>query len=150
MVTTAAEYCRSASSEQIERIEEALHLRKEIDRVKDKVSKAGERCNCPNGEPFLVDGEGTDTHWRRVECGNCNKWFDWISRPENAKKRKKTHAKKTTNFCQCCLRDGIFLRAHHIIEVVNDGGDEPENIWTVCESCHTIIHSLRNIAGAYS
>jgi hypothetical protein len=149
-MVAVAEYFRSATAEQIEKVQEALHLRKEIDRVKERISKTGQRCRCPSGEPVLVDGEGVPPHWRRVECGLCNTSFGWIPPPENAKKRKKTHAKKTTDFCQCCLKDGVALTAHHVVEVQHGGGDEPENIWTVCESCHTIIHSLRNIGGAYS
>jgi 5-methylcytosine-specific restriction endonuclease McrA len=145
-----ATWFREATPEQLERCDEARHIRRGIDLAKDRFNKAGKRCKCPSGIPIFVDGEGSGNNWRRVECGICNTWIDWISHPDNAKSRRKTHARKTTEYCQLCLRETTSLEPHHIIEVSMGGGDEPENIWTVCEPCHTLIHSIRRLSGAYS
>lgn len=35
-----------------------------------------------------------------------------------------------------------FLQSHHKISVANSGVDTPENIITLCQNCHTSIHTL--------
>ena len=52
--------------------------------------------------------------------------------------------------CQCCGRGKGYpmkyalsiLQSHHIISVANKGVDTAENIVTLCQSCHTITHTL--------
>lgn len=52
--------------------------------------------------------------------------------------------------CQCCGRGKGYplkyalsiLNSHHIISVANKGKDTLENIVTVCQNCHTTIHTL--------
>jgi 5-methylcytosine-specific restriction endonuclease McrA len=36
---------------------------------------------------------------------------------------------------------------HHVVEVAEGGSDDPENVWTICEPCHLVIHALRRLAG---
>lgn len=141
---------QEATPEQLARCDEARQIRKGIDLAKERFNKAGKKCNCPSGIPIFVDSEGSGQHWRKVECGLCHAWIDWIQHPDNTKNRRKTHAKKTTAYCQLCLRETPLLTTHHVIEVSMGGIDDPDNIWTVCEPCHTLIHSIRWIAGAYS
>ena len=52
--------------------------------------------------------------------------------------------------CQCCgagsemsmMSRLAILQSHHKISVSNNGPDSPENIITVCQVCHTLIHVL--------
>ena len=52
--------------------------------------------------------------------------------------------------CQCCGRGKGYpmkyalsiLNSHHIISVANHGKDTAENIITLCQSCHTLVHTL--------
>ena len=43
------------------------------------------------------------------------------------------------------------LNVHHIVPVCNGGGDEPENLVTLCVDCHKEIHKkymkMENIEG---
>lgn len=52
--------------------------------------------------------------------------------------------------CQCCTRGKGYplkyalsiLQSHHIISVANSGKDTAENIVTICQNCHTTVHTL--------
>lgn len=52
--------------------------------------------------------------------------------------------------CQCCgagkelpMKYALsILQSHHIISVANSGTDTASNIVTVCQNCHTTIHTL--------
>lgn len=52
--------------------------------------------------------------------------------------------------CQCCgFGEGLpmtyalsILQSHHKISVANSGRDRDNNIITVCQNCHTLIHTL--------
>ena len=43
--------------------------------------------------------------------------------------------------CQICSEKLCKLRVHHIQERTNGGSDRPENLITLCESCHGLVHS---------
>ena len=44
--------------------------------------------------------------------------------------------------CQACKTSkDIVLEVHHILERSNGGGDRPDNLITLCSSCHKKIHS---------
>lgn len=139
----------SATSQQIENIKLSIHIREHIDRAKARVEEKREKCRCSSGVPILVDGEGSGPHLRKIECGRCGQSFGWIPQLKNSGKRPRSGAQKTTEFCQMCRRQNVVLTAHHIIEVNEGGKDGPENIWTVCEQCHALIHAVRRIAGLY-
>ena len=36
-----------------------------------------------------------------------------------------------------------FLEVHHIVPRSNGGGHEPENLMTLCGSCHRFLHEYR-------
>lgn len=91
-------------------------------------------------------------------CGH----FLWLPQPENAKRtRRKSHRELVerygSGFCQMCrieesslMPPGSQLVAHHVIEVdAENGGDERENIWILCPSCHSLIHHERTYRGFY-
>lgn len=48
--------------------------------------------------------------------------------------------------CQKCksCKDGLKLNIHHIIFRSNGGTDSPDNLITLCESCHNQIHKYKN------
>lgn len=104
------------------------------------------KCQC--GEPTLVleFGPAPDER-RRIECGICHRFYWWLPKLKN--KDKRTGASTglaDSDFCQCCRKSGAKLIGHHVIEVCDGGTDDQENIWTVCEPCHAVIHALRKIA----
>lgn len=45
--------------------------------------------------------------------------------------------------CQICKKNksGIILEVHHKVFKSNGGSDEPENLVTLCENCHSKIHN---------
>jgi hypothetical protein len=43
--------------------------------------------------------------------------------------------------CQICSGKLDKLRVHHIQERHNGGSDRPENLITLCENCHELVHS---------
>ena len=107
-------------------------------------------CNCISRIPTPILTEGPPNapgEKRRIECGLCHKFYFWLPKLRNKDKRPSSStnlADGTT--CQCCRKIGVNLVGHHLVEVAEGGTDEPENIWTVCEPCHTIIHALRRHA----
>lgn len=52
--------------------------------------------------------------------------------------------------CQCCTKGKGYplkyalsiLQSHHIVSVANSGKDTAENIVTICQNCHTTLHTL--------
>lgn len=52
--------------------------------------------------------------------------------------------------CQCCgtgaemsmMSRMAILQSHHKISVSNSGPDAPDNITTICQCCHTLVHVL--------
>ena len=52
--------------------------------------------------------------------------------------------------CQCCeagkgfpMKYALsFLQSHHKISVANSGTDTEQNIITLCQNCHTTVHTL--------
>jgi len=42
--------------------------------------------------------------------------------------------------CQGCTAGCTVLNVHHIIPVSDGGSDDPSNLITLCEDCHSQIH----------
>ena len=42
--------------------------------------------------------------------------------------------------CQCCGKKSMRFEVHHIIFRSNGGGDDLDNLITLCENCHKAIH----------
>ena len=105
-------------------------------------------CRC--GEPVPVLGDGPKPgERRRIECGQCGQFVAWLPKFKNQNRRARhTVGHAVGNICQMCQREGIRLEGHHVIAVENGGTDAPENIWSICEPCHVVIHALRRMASA--
>jgi hypothetical protein len=105
-------------------------------------------CRCSEG-PALILAEGPPQEpgaVRRIECGVCHKFYFWLPKLKNKNRRSTSSTGLAQgNYCQCCRKTGVNLIGHHVIEVMEGGDDSPENIWTVCDSCHQIIHALRRL-----
>lgn len=108
------------------------------------------RCKC--NQPAFILAEGpTEGEQRRVECGTCGTYLAWLPKFHNKEARKTSSTRlATVAYCQLCCKTGanLVLVGHHVIEVHEGGSNAPENIWTVCEPCHAVIHALRRIAKA--
>lgn len=113
---------------------------------------------CPNhpGAGTVFELTPELTHYGKMVCPECGRWLGWVAKPSDEKRRRNGTAKLTKNleksgldYCQACLRkrdelppNATFI-AHHVIEVQDGGGDEPENLWHLCTICHEIIHLMR-------
>lgn len=110
-------------------------------------------CKCPGGAPTPILAEGPPQEpgsRRRIECGLCHKFYFWLPKLKNKDKRATSSTGlANSTFCQCCRKSGANLVGHHVVEVVEGGTDDSDNIWTLCEPCHQVIHALRRIAGFY-
>lgn len=109
-------------------------------------------CRCPSGNPIPARSEGPANDpgaQRRIECGLCHQFIAWLPKIKNQHRRpSRSTGLASQSFCQCCLKSGVNLEGHHIIEVAEGGSDAPDNIWTLCEPCHAVIHALRRLAAA--
>ena len=105
-------------------------------------------CRCSSG-PSLILTEGPASEpgsRRKIECGICHQFYFWLPKQKNQQHRPPSSTGLAIgDFCQCCRKIGVSLVGHHVIEVSEGGSNDPENIWTVCEPCHTVIHTLRRI-----
>lgn len=121
---------------------ERLHF---IEFLRDK--SPHKPCRCPDGIPALILSEGPPTNpgeKRRIECGTCHQFYYWLPKLKNRNQRPPSSTGLANiEFCQCCRRSGVNLVGHHVVEVAEGGSNDSDNLWTVCEPCHTIIHALR-------
>jgi 5-methylcytosine-specific restriction endonuclease McrA len=93
-----------------------------------------------------------------VRCNRCEKHW-WQPTPENEKaKRPARHhdlvARYDGKHCELCglpkpslLDLKRHLTGHHVIEYANGGTDARENVWIVCNACHSLIHRTRDYYG---
>lgn len=103
------------------------------------------RCKCP--QPAFVLAEGPPGEQRKVECGTCGTYLAWLPKFHNKEIRKTSSTRlATAAYCQLCCKVGANLIGHHVVEAQDGGSNAPDNIWTVCEPCHAVIHALRRLA----
>lgn len=111
------------------------------------------RCGYINGRAQIEETpEGP--HWGKLVCFNCGAWWGWISKP-GAEKRHRPAAhrdlvhKYSPGYCELCLRpeDEVTLHAHHVIPFHAGGESVRENIWILCEACHTHVEWTRTYHG---
>ena len=96
-----------------------------------------------------------------MRCNQCSTFW-WQPKPENEKtKRPARHLdlvkKYGRGFCELCglpvdalLALKRHLLGHHVVECGPDGSkssDERENVWIVCNACHSNIHRTRDYYG---
>lgn len=107
-------------------------------------------CKCHGGVPTPILAEGPPQEpgaRRRIECGRCHKFYFWLPKLKNQNRRASSSTGLADSYgCQCCRKIGVNLIGHHVVEVQEGGTNSPENVWTVCEPCHQIIHALRRHA----
>lgn len=61
------------------------------------------------------------------------------------RKRREAYA-RAHPFCERCFEEGRMTpldEVHHILPVEEGGGDEDENLMSLCRSCHNKVHALR-------
>jgi hypothetical protein len=105
-------------------------------------------CRCFAPVPILAPGPGANER-RKIECGGCGKFIAWLPKLKNKDRRSSNSTGLAQgHYCQCCRKTGVTLIGHHVIEVDEGGNNDADNIWTVCEPCHLVIHALRRIAQA--
>lgn len=103
-------------------------------------------------EPVIRQRPDTPHGGGEKLCPVCGRHLAWIPKEKNLNKRPKN--KYTPNdlkieYCQMCLRTqemlGVneTLEVHHVIEIKDDGDDEPENIFVLCTACHKDVHHKR-------
>lgn len=93
----------------------------------------------------------------RLECPLCAFFMGWKPLPKNEKKRSASHrelvAKHSKGFCELCLipeselGTGNFLVGHHVQEHSDGGTSDRDNVWIVCNACHSMIHWVRSHHG---
>lgn len=103
---------------------------------------------CGQPAPILADGPYAGER-RKVECGSCSKFLAWLPKLKNKDRRASSSTGLANGVeCQLCRKTGVNLVGHHVVEVDEGGADNSENIWSVCDPCHAVIHALRRIARA--
>jgi 5-methylcytosine-specific restriction endonuclease McrA len=103
-------------------------------------------CRCGEPAPILSPGPCANER-RKIECGGCGQYIAWLPKLKNKDRRSSASTGLANGtVCQCCRKTGVSLIGHHVIEVAEGGSDCPENIWTVCEPCHALIHAARRLA----
>ena len=83
----------------------------------------------------------------------CEGFIQWVKKDENQGKNNRNKSRKIAkahrDYCEICLlgHDQMFgrnrLEGHHIIPVKDGGGDNPENISTLCHRCHKLVETYR-------
>lgn len=106
------------------------------------------RCNCFEGSPTapVLETGPYPNEQRKIVCGQCGRFIAWLPKLKNKDHRAPSSTGlATSDFCQCCRKTGVNLVGHHVIEVAEGGSNDPKNIWTLCDLCHTVIHTLRRM-----
>lgn len=121
----------------------ALHCRQEINRL------SAEKPRCCSQQAIIAETPDPGVkHYKKAVCGSCGKFFGWISKPKNLTRRApSTTGLKTGERCAICLT-GSSLEVHHIIEVADGGDNDPENLLTLCQACHALVHWVRRYRSA--
>ena len=129
----------SLDPEQQHKVFETLHFKRFVRSLELKP------CRCGTPLPVLEAGP-TPEERRKIVCGGCEKFLAWLPKLRNKDKRPSSSTGLAVGtFCQCCRKTGVSLTGHHVIEVDEGGSNAPENIWTVCDACHQVIHALRRL-----
>lgn len=115
------------------------------------------------GNKIIIEETPNSVHHAKEVCVGCGKWFKFIKKETNEKKRTKTsnhnisqimsHHEKTGKkpLCFICLRTkeqlGNYetLEIDHIEELSKGGEDSIGNLQILCTACH----KLKNWARLY-
>ena len=113
--------------------------------------------SCECGQRNLMFGYIAGNNSLNAFCIHCHKkQSQGVKQLKNSNARTGKHLyfvdhQKDLNrsFCEMCLRTEVHLKVHHIIQVKDQGDDEPENLQLLCQYCHDLTHSIRKIAGGH-
>lgn len=107
------------------------------------------------GTETIKDGELV--RGARLECPMCSFFMGWNRLPKNERKRSASHrdlvAKYGRGFCEMCLVPseelgaGNYLVGHHVKEHSDGGTSDRENVWILCNACHSLVHWTRTHHG---
>lgn len=104
-------------------------------------------CSYP-GCPNLTDGRYCSEH-EKAEGRNDYKYRrnkDVHKRYGRAWKRIRDKYVKTHPVCELCYQKGIIVpvdEVHHIVPLSEGGTHDPNNLISLCKSCHSKIHGAR-------
>lgn len=109
----------------------------------------GSSCAC--GQRSYKFGYIESNNSLNAYCIHCNKKSKiGVKQLKNNSKRDNKHMyfadyqkEKGRYFCECCLNKNTPLNIHHIIQVKDNGSNEPENLQLLCKPCHDIVHCIR-------
>ena len=97
------------------------------------------------GCPRLTDGQYCEEHRKTV-----NRQYNKYARAADVHKKYGRAWKRIRDryalehpFCEMCYKAGrmtLMDEVHHIVPVAQGGGDEPENLVTLCKDCHKRRH----------
>lgn len=117
------------------------------------------RCQETNGLTIQIMASGM--HWGQVVCLNCDEAFvTWAARPDKVRRPRDGRSKRLLDvirgawegeplYCEMCLWDerdpikGVWMEAHHVLEVQDGGHDHINNLRPLCNHCHALVHWLR-------
>lgn len=115
------------------------------------------RLDCDNHAYLINVKIKDDTGQVGGKCPNCG-YFSWIPLEKNEDKRpasQKNLVKKKKeitgiDYCEICLTkesdlpNKQFFVGHHVIPYKDGGSSEVQNIQILCNSCHSLVHWVRN------
>lgn len=96
------------------------------------------------GCPQLTHGRFCETHQKKEN----NIYEKYQRNPETRKKYGSQWRKireihvRTHPFCQECMKQDKFTRVeevHHILPLSKGGTHSPENLMSLCKSCHSMV-----------
>jgi hypothetical protein len=118
------------------------------------------KCDQCNDPQIFIETPNL-THYGKMVCTKCDKWFSWVKHPLRENMRTKTskysieqilqHREMKEVFCWFCLREQERLGScetmtrDHIQELDKGGKDELNNLQILCSACH----KLKNWARLY-
>lgn len=95
-------------------------------------------------------------HYGKIECHQCHRFIDWVTKPEKDKSKRDSAHKNLVKakqpdvrYCELCLAiesdlpDGVVLHGHHVLAYASNGDATPANTLVVCSECHELVHWRR-------
>ena len=98
--------------------------------------------------PFPITVESGGSDWQKSLKGSNahNTEIEGASMGRNRPSRRKVEEvySRDNYRCQNCdrseKRDGVELRAHHVVPLKDGGSNDSGNVITLCRECHNAIH----------
>lgn len=104
-------------------------------------------------DAIVIKMPDTSIHYAKALCPICNKFIEWLKKPDNEGIRTQSSKFTTENLsieiCELCgrsrkkLGSRETLAIHHKTPIEENGRDEECNILVLCTPCHRMAHFLR-------